>query len=374
MRNTALLATLRQEIAAQGWNCKTTGRIVGELLVHMFFALAGAAMFVFANSWWARACGLFVMAAGSIGVGTNTHTSSHYGTSDKRWVNEWLTYFGYSFFLGLSSCFWWHQHVTIHHPSPNVIGVDDDADLSPWFAMTRAEVERSSGLRRWYYEKLQWIFFPIALAANGFNFLKSGWVHLIRILCDPGKRKRAHWIDLAALVSHQIVYLGIPSFFFSVRDVVGFYLLRTAVLGYGMFAVLAPGHFPAEAARLSPDQKDANYVLMQTANTINFRAGWIGRLLTSGLGYQIEHHLFPNLSHVHYRKMSPLVERLCRESGLPYRAYRWNQVLWKCWMVFRSPRPIVKDAELLRRPVSQTRVAQAVKEAEPRTPETVTSL
>jgi linoleoyl-CoA desaturase len=348
MGNTALLATLRKEIAAQGWGHKATGRILGELLIHISLAIAGTVVFVTANFWWARVCGLVVLSAGSLGVGTNTHTSSHYGASDKRWVNEWLTYFGFPFFLGLSASFWRYSHITIHHPAPNVIGVDDDADLSPWFAMTEAEVARSSGFRRWYYEKLQWVFLPLALAGNGFNYFKSGWLHLIRALRDPARRKRAHWIDLGALIAHQVLYLGIPLYFFSVRETLGFYMIRSVALGYGMFLVLAPGHFPAEARRLSSDLKDADYELMQTANTIDFRAGWIGRLLSSGLGYQIEHHLFPNLSHVHYRKMAPLIERLCRENGLPYRAYSWDQVIWKCWMVFRSPRPLVSDVETLR--------------------------
>jgi fatty acid desaturase len=357
MGNTALLATLRREIAAQGWDRKATARILGELLIHIALAIVGTVVFVVGRDGWTRACGLVLVIAGSLGVGTNSHTSSHYGVSDKRWINEWLTYFGYPFFLGLSATFWRHSHTIVHHTSPNVIGVDDDADLAPWFAMTEAEVARSRGLRRWYYEKLQWLFLPLALAANAFNYIKSGWLHLIRALRDPARRKREHWIDLGALLAHHIAYYGIPLCFFSVRETLGFNLLRIVGLGYGMFATLAPGHFPAEAARLSSDQKNADYELMQTANSIDFRTGWIGRLLTSGLGYQIEHHLFPNLSHVHYRKMAPLVERLCRERGLPYRAYSWDQVIWKCWMVFRSPRPVVSDVETLRTNVGSQEMA-----------------
>ena len=343
-----ILSSIRHEIARQRWDHKATGRILFELLIHLTLAVAGTAVFVTATSWWGRACGLIVMVAGSMGVGTNTHTSSHYGSSDKRWVNEWLTWFGYPFFLGLSATFWWHQHVTVHHPAPNVIGVDDDADLWPWFAMTQTEVERSTGWRRWYYENLQWMVFPLALAVNAFNFIKTGWVHVIRMLRDRNRRKQAHWIDLGALILHLVVYLGVPIYFFAPRDVIGFYMLRTVMLGYGMFAMQAPGHFPAEAARISSDQKKADFVLMQTANSVNFDSGWIGRLFSSGLGYQIEHHLFPNLSHIHYRKLSPLVKQMCRENGLPYHSFGWDQVVWKCWMVFRSPRPVISDAETLR--------------------------
>ncbi len=356
MANAGLIAALRREVAVQGWNSKATGRILGELLIHILMAIVGTVAYATAGDWRLRACGLVVLAAGSMGVGTNTHTSSHYGASDKKWVNEWLTYFGYPFFLGLSATYWWYQHCVVHHPAPNVIGVDDDANLSPWFAMTEAEVARSGGMRRLYYEKIQWLFFPLALAGNAFNYVRKGWRHVIRALRDPARRKREHWIDLSALIAHQIAYLGIPLCFFSVRETLVFYVLRTVLMGYAMFAFQAPGHFPAEAARFKADQKDADYELLQTAGSVNYRAGWIGRLITSGLGYQIEHHLFPNLSHVHYQRMAPLVERLCRERGLPYHVYSWDMVIWKCWMVIRSPRPQVSDAETLRKPVPQPQI------------------
>jgi linoleoyl-CoA desaturase len=41
-----------------------------------------------------------------------------------------------------------------------------------------------------------------------------------------------------------------------------------------------------------------------------------------GLNYQIEHHLFPNISHVHYRSIAPIVERTAKEYGLPYNQKR----------------------------------------------------
>lgn len=342
--NAALLAALRQEIMARGWHRKATGRILLELHGHLLLALAGMAAAATAGNGWVRACGMIVMATGSIGVGTNTHTSSHYGTSDRRWVNEALTYFGFPFFLGLSATYWWHSHVTVHHPAPNVVGVDDDCDLSPWFAMTQAEIDASRGLRRFYYRRVQWLLLPIALAANCVNYVKSGWVHVIRMLLDRDRRKRSHWIDLGALAMHQICYLGLPLFFFSARDVLLFYVVRVILLGYLMFAVLAPGHFPAEA-RVRGDHRNTDFLWLQTANSINFRPGLYGRFLVSGLNYQIEHHLFPNLSHVHYRKLGPMVEKLCRENGLPYHAFGWSQAIWKCWMVFRAPRPIRTCAE-----------------------------
>src|SRR5207253_3240913 len=113
---------LRKEFGRRGWNEKMTGPIVLELLVHIALAALGILIFIAFHNLAARVAGTLIATFGCMGVGTNTHTSSHYGTSEKRWVNEALTYFGYPFFLGLSATFWWYKHVVQHHPAPNVIG------------------------------------------------------------------------------------------------------------------------------------------------------------------------------------------------------------------------------------------------------------
>jgi linoleoyl-CoA desaturase len=143
-------------------------------------------------------------------------------------------------------------------------------------------------------------------------------------------------------VLHYVIWLVIPMVFFLPLHVVGFYCLRILLMGYAVFAVLAPGHFPAEAACVSNEEKDCDYVLLQTAATVNFRTGWVGRLVCSGLEYQIEHHLFPNLSHVYYPELAGAVREFCHANGLPYRCYSWPVVLWKSWRTLQAPPPVEK--------------------------------
>jgi len=64
-----------------------------------------------------------------------------------------------------------------------------------------------------------------------------------------------------------------------------------------------------------------NWAIHQLHTTTNF--GHKNRLLSwyvGGLNYQVEHHLFPNVCHVHYRKLAPIVEQTAREFGLPYKS------------------------------------------------------
>ena len=72
--------------------------------------------------------------------------------------------------------------------------------------------------------------------------------------------------------------------------------------------------------------------------------------MCSGLEFQIEHHLFPNLSHVYYPKLAPLVRDFCAQYGLPYRCFSWDVVTWKSLMMFRSPSPVTEDLESQRLP------------------------
>jgi fatty acid desaturase len=334
---------LRREFARRGWDKKAANRILFELSLHVALALAGAAIFLTSHSPVLRILGVLISSFGCMGVGTNTHTSTHYSTSDKRWLNEALSYFGYPMFLGLSATYWWHKHVVLHHPSPNVVGVDTYADLLPWFAITADEVHASSGFGRFYYKRLQFWLFPLALALNCFSIRIAGWAYVMRRLRDSRGRKSGHWIDLSALVLHYLIWVGVPLLFWPASTVAVFFLLRTILLGYAMYAVLAPGHFPAEAQRTTDEvRRETDFFAIQAAGTVSFRTGWLGSFLCSGLQYQVEHHLFPNISYVHYPRISLAVRKLCAERGLPYHSYSWGTALWKSWAVLRCPQPVVR--------------------------------
>jgi len=336
------LSALRNELKQRGWYQKKPGRILLELAYHLTLSLGGIYLFVASDSLLIRICGILISTVGSMSVGTNTHTSSHHGTSTKKWVNDALTYFGYPIYNGLSATYWRYMHVIRHHPSPNVIGLDMDHDLTPWFCLLRPQIERTSGWRRFYYDHLQFFAFPFALAFNGFNFQRAGLSYLYTSLRDPKTQpKTPYIIDLASMVAHYIIWIIVPSAFFPVTSVLLFYALRTMLLGYAMFAVLAPGHFPEEAIVVEKvELGEENFVLRQTVTSINFRTGFIGRLVCSGLEYQIEHHLFPSLSHVHYPKVSQAVKDFCQENGYPYRTLGWGEAIWKSWKVFYAPKDV----------------------------------
>jgi fatty acid desaturase len=334
------LATLRRELEPYAIDKKATVTVLAELCLHLLVTAAGILLASLSARLWVQGLGLLLATLGSMGVATNTHTSSHKATSEHAWLNDLLTYFGYPLFSHLSATYWWRNHF-IHHGRPNVLGVDEDADLAPWFLLTDDELRRARPhQRRW--ARVQWIALPLALALNDFNFQKNGWTLLIRRLRRPD-RQLTHFIDLACLVLHWVLWLILPSLIFPFSHVLLFYVLRTVGLGFMMFALLAPAHLPAAAVCLDRTLEHPDFLLKQTVTTLDFRTGFYGRLLAAGLDHQIEHHLFPRVSHTHYRKIRPLVEEFCRRHGYPYRRPGWAQAVWQTLRVFHRPKPVCRS-------------------------------
>lgn len=340
-------AALRAEFAVRGWHHKATAWVVGELLVHLTIALTGYVMFLTCESPALAWLGMAISTYGSLGVATNTHTSTHLGTSDKRWVNDLLSYFGYPMFVNLSLTYWRNSHITIHHAAPNVMGIDKDHEFLPWFVSTEEELRRFKGPRRFYYEHLQGYVFPLVAWLNTFTRQVASWFFVLGALLDPSRRRRAHWLDLGAMILYWVAWVGVPSLFMPASDALLAAVIRIAVLGYPLFCILAPAHYPHEAGCVRRGDWPKDFLALQTCTTINFRTGWLGGFVCSGLQYQIEHHLFPNYSHVYYARMSPHVRAFCERLGYPYRTMGWGEALFKIFAMLFRPKRVAPDLETL---------------------------
>lgn len=338
---------LGQIVRERGWLEKAQGRLLTELGVHLSLHLGGIALFLAVDNLWVRAAALFISAYGGLGIATNTHTSSHNATSRSMSLNRALTYFGYTFLFGTSATYWWNKHCVIHHPAPNIMEIDGDADLLPFFVLNERELQESRGLARFFY-RIQWIFLPLVLALDTFFTQFQGHRYLLPILADPKRRRPGHWIDLGVLVLHLLAWIAVPMLFFPPGHVLAFYGLRNALMGYLMFAAFAPAHYPAEAVFLDKSQLADDYVLRQTATTINFRTGFFGRLACAGVDYQIEHHLFPGVPHVYYPEMSRVIEDYCHRHGYPYRTLGWWEAIWKSLVIFYRPKKVFDEVAAFR--------------------------
>jgi len=319
---------LQAEFRARGFYRKPTARIVTQLALHVATAAAGVCLLVVTESLLVAGVAMAVFAAGQVGLATNTHTSAHGATSHRRWVNRALTFFGYPLFLGLGATYWWQKHNVLHHGAPNVVEIDEDARLEPWFAFSQADVRAAGPLRRLYF-RFQWVSLPI-IALMSVHLQINSVRHLVRVARSPRGFERAHWV----------LWVGLPLLYFPAASVLAFTALRLVLLSLALFAIFAPAHMPAEAIAVHDAQRGSDPVRLQTSTTLNFRTGPLGTWLISGLQHQVEHHLFPGISHVHYPAMSELLASYCARHGYPYRTLGWGEALWKTFINFLRPKDI----------------------------------
>jgi linoleoyl-CoA desaturase len=335
-----VLAEVRQALVEQGLQRKATGRILTELGIHLALLVGGVVLFFAAASPLLKGVALIMAVAGSVGVGTNTHTSAHGATSERRWVNEALSLFGYPLLLGLSITYWRRKHNVAHHGSPNVEGVDPDHEFRPWFALASSQVSRSRFLGL-YHRKIQGlVFMPVAALLMAPNMRVLGLLSTVgKVFKGPGRGGAA--LDLAALGAHAGLWWVLPWFFASPAEVIVLNVVRELLVSASLFAIFAPAHLPYECSYYARDAVPEDPILRQVATTIDFRVGKLASFFLAGLQYQVEHHLFPSVSHVHYGRLSRVVKEVLERNGYPYRQLGWGDALMRCARVAFHPKPQV---------------------------------
>ena len=100
------------------------------------------------------------------------------------------------------------------------------------------------------------------------------------------------------------------------------YLACHFVTGIALTLMLVPPHINSYAVYTSPDKEGMIkncWATHQIESTIDLSAGsWLVNWFTGGLNTHIIHHIFPNICHIHYRKLAPIVEETAKEFGIPY--------------------------------------------------------
>ena len=109
------------------------------------------------------------------------------------------------------------------------------------------------------------------------------------------------------------------------KILIGFFLMHY-VAGVILSVVFQLAHIVDDADTPLPDESGTmknTWAIHQLFTTVNF--GTKNRIVnwfTGGLNHQVEHHIFPNISHVHYTKISKIVKQTAQEFNLPYHEYK----------------------------------------------------
>ncbi len=76
----------------------------------------------------------------------------------------------------------------------------------------------------------------------------------------------------------------------------------------------------------------------QVETSSNFAThSWVWFVMSNGLNYQIEHHLFPGINHEHLWRVQPVVKEACEEFGVNYKSYQsMSEIAWETAKYYRS--------------------------------------
>src|SRR5438309_2511593 len=98
------------------------------------------------------------------------------------------------------------------------------------------------------------------------------------------------------------------------------------------YAIIFCGHFPDQAYVFTPDETEeestgARYV-RQLLGACNIEGGPMFHLASGNLGYQVEHHLYPDMPSTRYAEIAPKVREICERYELPYNTGPFGKQLW----------------------------------------------
>jgi linoleoyl-CoA desaturase len=271
--------------------------------------------------WSILECALLGAVVASIGFNI-MHDGGHGSFSQNKVMNNIASWT--SSMLGASQFMWNVKHNMIHHTYTNVDGIDDDIEIGVLMRMAPTQ-------KKYWLHRFQHVYFvPLYMMMYIFWVFFSDYnKYFTKKIGDMPLKKMSvsdHIRFWAVKVWHAAVFVVIPIMVvgwlkwligFLVLSLVGGFILSIV---FQLAHTVEDAHFPIadESTNRLPDEFAAH----QIKTTANFATK--DRLINwfvGGLNFQIEHHLFPKISHIHYPAISKIVKAVCQEYQLQYVEY-----------------------------------------------------
>jgi len=276
--------------------------------------------------FWVHLLLTLVMGIGMAGIGMNVmHDANHGSYSTKNWVNNFMG--GTIYVLAGNVHNWQVQHNVLHHTYTNIIGHDEDLEAG--------RIMRFSKEAQWHkFHKFQQYYAVFLYGLLTFNWaittdFKQMRSYLKRKLSygEP-KSPKILW---TTLIITKVIYIAIWIVLPIVigiawwKVLIGFFVMHYTA-GLILSIVFQLAHVVDDAANPVPSQDgemENTWAVHQLYTTVNFAPkNKIVNWYTGGLNHQIEHHIFPHISHVHYNNIAKIVKETAKECQLPYNEYK----------------------------------------------------
>ncbi|MFN8258120.1 MAG: acyl-CoA desaturase [Bacteroidales bacterium] len=265
-----------------------------------------------------------MMGFGMAGVGMGLMHDANHGTFSKsKMINSLISKSLY--ILGGYPPNWRYQHNTLHHSYTNIEGYDEDISSISLLRLSPHQPKfKIHKYQVWY----AWIFYGLMTLswATTKDFMQ---IHRYRKAGNAfvGSKSftRMYFEMVFGKLLYYIIFLVIPLLVLSISWywVLLAFLVMHFICGLILGIIFQTAHVVTETDFPLPDENgniENNWAIHQLSTTSDYSPkSRVFSWLIGGLNFQVEHHLFPNISHVHYRKLSTFVKETARKYGLTYK-------------------------------------------------------
>ena len=271
-------------------------------------------MLVDMNIWAAVGLTMFIgVVCGGIGFSV-MHDANHGAYSSNPKMNDFI---GLTLnALGANSYFWKQKHNIIHHTYTNVDGIDDDIAKSP--------IIRQCETQKWVpAHKVQHLYLLPAYALSSIFWIlfMDFTKYFTRKIYTTEAWKMSpknHLVFWVTKIWYAFIFIAVPMYIWGFWGWLAGFMAMNVMMGLTLSVVFQLAHVleNTEFEHIPLDTTkhiETAWAVHQLKTTSNFAMrNKVISWFVGGLNYQVEHHLFPRVSHVHYPAISKIVKEKCR--------------------------------------------------------------
>jgi linoleoyl-CoA desaturase len=274
----------------------------------------------YARSLWEAALAGFWLCQGFVLMGFNIiHDGGHGSYSGRPWVNRMAG--AVMDLMGGSQWVWHHRHNVLHHTYTNIHGVDNDLHSSGMLRLSPDQPWRP--FYRWQHLYAPLVYGMVTatwLTYKDFRTFLKGRVEDYRLSRMTADEQLQFFLGKGVAFGYWLI---LPMCLHPVWQVLAVFLYIQLILGMNFATVFQLAHISADNTFPRPDAETGavqkGWAIHEVETTSNFATrNRLANWYLGGLNFQIEHHLFPHVCHVHYPAICRIVEETCREFSIPY--------------------------------------------------------
>ncbi len=291
--------------------------------VLVWFAATYLLLLLVVHSWWLIVPLAMVLGLAMAAIGFNIqHDGGHKAYSERPWINKLMALT--LDLIGGSSYLWNWKHNSIHHTYPNIHGHDDDIEIGFLGRLSPHQ-------RHLWFHRVQCVYLWVLYGFLGIKWhFWDDFYNLMTGRIGGHKIPRPRGRDLVVFICGKVGFFSIafliPMLLHPVGAVIAVYAIAAFTSGVVLSVVFQLAHCVEEANFPLPDvngRMETDWAIHQVQTTVDFaRTNSVISWLVGGLNFQIEHHLFRKICHIHYPALSKVVEKACADFGVRYSANR----------------------------------------------------